>query len=694
MKNILLYPNAFVDNDGYSPPMYWNSEAGRYDFIFSSYGQMFTASSYSPAAGDYLEARLENRGTSTVSIYVSNGSINEMFELAAGETRLMKVENLEAEPLNFTIQVRTGNIYAIDMAMTPIVQDDSGGGDLPGGADTYSLKGFLSFGSLVDNVDHKVALLGELSVRSMTYSRDRELFATGTCGATGTAITATVFSSRSAADGKVTTPPEYGDLLSRMGAWMWNEALNGTFTANGEEFRQYLLAEYGTVLREVTIGPMLQQGQVWLPESITFYPLADELISDNVPAYLSRGRVKVWLSNAAFSTQYDEYSYEFLAPVDTLDDFFKVRAQVEQIVASRTDEEVFQKLQALANGDPYTILRSIMFEYRDPDDPTYRLPTNWRFIIYGAAGDNIDAIKERLIEWILENSEHTREEWAEIFPDIFTSTEFILIPLMNQYAIPNKTIEPGMYSPTVLMVRGQEIARRMAIGTKYTQAHIDSVLSVVPTTYKTVTVLAVGGPENRDGVNKFYDQWKDYINVPTTSIDYDRMDPVTSAFVARMHMLLKIAEEMTEFSDIPIGFTRLTRKALDGTTVLYVVTNYNNVQYLAASKYSVSRLFPPASETPLRLTVQGVDDVDTLQNGRPDETYHELFRAMGGQGPYTYSLPAGLPDKVESHSIDPVTGAYTATFLRSGQTTITVIATDANGNRVQKAFSLYVIELT
>lgn len=706
--NFFKNPNAFYDDFGNSPPEGYSESNG--SIAVTGVGQVTLQSGDSPmpSAGDVLRMKVTNRGTGPVAVYPSQSSApmpwDDYFELEAGQSLVYEHDLVGSYPIRLNFSVRTGNVYAIDV----LLEDPEGGngGQQPDpveGADTYSLKGFFSFGALTDNDERAVAPLGELSVRSQTFSRDRELFTTGVAGSNSTAITATIFSSRSTADGPVDTPLTIGDMLASMGAWMWNEAGNGSFTSNPEIFRQALLAEYGTRIYDLNVGTMIQQGTIWLPESVTFYVFEEQpqtmqaMVADGrvdpSPGYLSKARVKMWLANAAFATQYDEYSFEFLAPVDTLDDFFKTRGQVEELVAKRTDEEVFLKLQQLADGDPYTLAKSIMFEFRDPTDPTYRLPTNWRFLIWGAAGDNIDAIKERLIEWILDNSEHTREEWAEIFPDIFTSTEFILIPVYNPMAIPNKTLEPGMYSPVVEVARANPLARKFSIGTAYTDAHVDRVNTVVPTSYKTLSLLAVGGPQNRDGVNKFFDQWTDYLAIATSNLDFDRMDPVTQGFIGKLHMLMKIAEEMTEFSDIPAGFTRLKRQKTDGTVVMYVVASYENVQYLVVSKYSFNRLSPPVTSSPLRVTVQGVEGVTTLENGEPEQEYQELFRALGGTAPYTYSLPDAPHAYIEAQSIDPVTGIYRATFRRGGQIKLRVSATDATGAVATTEFDLYVREL-
>ncbi len=692
MSNLLLNPSFFVDNNGNTPPAQW--DGAKYSFIYSEqgYDSIYSGPQLSVAVGDTLQGSLVNHAENDLTIYVTLNSTQVLVHtIAPGATYALNVTFAQAGYIN--MQFTATGVYSMDAVLTPTgLPIEDGDDENPNGADTYSAKGFLSFGAMVNNTNRQVAALGELSVYSQTFARDRELFSTGSGGSTDTAITAAIFSSASAADGDVDVPVQYGELLAEIGAWVYTQANDGAFTSNPETFRQAVLAEFESKLYQLSVGAIVQQGTIFLPESMTFYLNANAVVTTGpVPAYLERSRIKLWLSDAAFKSQYDEFSYEFIAPVDVLDDLFKTRDQVEAAVARRTQSELMLKIQTLADGDPYTVLKSENFDKHDPDDISYRLPTNWTFLIYGAAGDNIDAIKEKLIEWILDNSTHTREEWAEIYPDIFTSTEFILAPFWTSYAIPNQTLEQGVYSPTATLNHARAVARATAVGTKYTAAHVDSVASYVATTYKSLAMVVTGGPENRDGINRFYAQFKDYIAVNTTSIDFDRMQKTTQDWVAMMYALLKVAEEMTEFSDIPAGMTRLRRTDASGNSVLYVVKSYRNVQYLVVSKLSMNKYFPPVEVAPLQLSCEGIEGVTTMPNGEQFEPYTSRFQAIGGVGPMTYSLAQSLPDKISTHQVDPVSGEYNALFDASGSTKVTASVVDSTGARATVEFDLYIL---
>jgi hypothetical protein len=567
-------------------------------------------------------------------------------------------------------------------------------------ADTYSLKGFVSVGAFADNVRGEIAPLGELSLQSATYSKDRAIYAVAADASNSTTLELSVFSSRTPANPTYGVPAAYQVLLLDIIKWCHKESMDGTLTNNAEACRQALMAQFDGLIVDAVSGPMIQQGTIWMPASLTFYIAHDALGAEWSPeedADLERSRAKLWFADSAFSTEYDEHAIEFVAPIanDRLDDFFLLADQVETSVKARKLEELMILVHQAKDGNPETKIRTIEFEYHDPADPDWTLATNWTFVIYGIAGDNIDTIKEELSNWILDNSTHTREEWAAIFPDIFTSTEFIITPMWSQYAIPNETLQDGVYSPIVNVQNGLNIARESSTGTSYTQNHIDDVLAVVGCPFKSIALLVVGGPENREGHDRFEEVWADYIAVMTSSLDFNRMQPETQQWVQMLQAMLLTAETMTDFSDLPQApypMTRLRRTNAAGKTFMYVVCNFDNTQYLVASRQSVQQHFPPRGVDELRLTTEGAEGVTAMPNADTnDTTYSTTFVAVGGTQPYQYELVSVSDvNLLAGAAVDPDTGEFTADAIAGGDIQVTVKVTDDNGTVAIKAFTLHI----
>jgi hypothetical protein len=95
-------------------------------------------------------------------------------------------------------------------------------------------------------------------------------------------------------------------------------------------------------------------------------------------------------------------------------------------------------------------------------------------------------------------------------------------------------------------------------------------------------LAVVGGPENRDGIDQFIERYPDYINVPTTHVDFMQMKEETRQFCLILAEMLMHAEEMTRDSGVPTGFNRLIRD-----DVVYIAKSFNKFLYLVVTKYSV-----------------------------------------------------------------------------------------------------------
>ena len=567
-------------------------------------------------------------------------------------------------------------------------------------ADTFSLKGFVSVGAFADNVRDETAPLGELSLQSATYSKDRALYATTSEGTNPTSLELAVFSCRTTDNTAYAVPVAYQTLLLDLIRWAHAQGIGGVFSNDAEACRQAFMAEYDGKITDAVVGPMVQQDTVWLPSSITFYVNHTAVGTGWTPeedADLDRSRVKLWFADSAFSTEYDEHAIEFIAPIasDRLDDFFLLADQVETKVKARTLEELMILIHETKDSKPETKIRTLEFLYHDPQDATWKLATNWTFVIYGIAGDNIDTIKEELANWILANSTHAREEWATIFPDIFTSTEFIITPMWSQYAIPNETLKDGVYSPVVNVQNALSVARRTCTGTAYTQAHIDEVAAIVGCPFKSISLLTVGGPQNRDGKDRFEEVWPDYIAVMTSSLDFNRMQPETQQWVQMLQAMLVTAESMTDFSDLPQSpypMTRLKRTNAAGEQYMYLVCNFDNIQYLVVSRQSVQQFFPPRGVDQLRITSEGAEGVTAMPNANTaNGTYSTTFVGIGGTQPYHYELVSVSDINIlESAQIDPDTGEFTGNPTAGGDIQVVIKITDENGTTATQTFTLHI----
>lgn len=432
----------------------------------------------------------------------------------------------------------------------------------------YSLKGFIAISALEDNAVGNVAPLGELSTKGRTYTREIGKY---TDEGLYPGLSLVAFTSKFTDTGSVKAPDVFVNNTLAIANWAYQEALAGRTSDSESEFISALNNEFAAEAEGVSAGPMVYDGSLWLPEFLTF------TLRQTVAGVDTDNEVRVWFADEAFRNQYDEFEILVVPPIDNLDSFFGNTQDVNPLLQGQDVQSTFDKVTQVTGGDPYTLLRVEEYDWIDPFDSESKLQTNWTVVIYGKAGDNVDFIRQALTEYILANSTHTREEWLEVLPELFRVTEFIIAPLWEQYSIPNQTLQAGIYRPSGRVLNLTAKARQACVG--YPDSHVEQNVEYVNFIYKSLGLLICGGPENLGGVTRFSQQFSDFILVPTSSADFNRMSPVTQDWVMTLYEGIVEAETALEFTSLPSGYSALVRDGL-----LYVVFRKDNINYLIVAK--------------------------------------------------------------------------------------------------------------
>lgn len=426
--------------------------------------------------------------------------------------------------------------------------------------DMYNLKGFIAFPIMTDNAVGKVAALGEISKDSLTYAKETGLYK-------NTRYQRTIlhaFLSRDSVEGDLIVPDEYYLAALEIGELTFSLAHDGIISANRTQAIYDYQTEFEDRLDNIELGGMITNGDLWMPEWISF-SLKD-----------TQSFVRLWFSDESFSAQYDDYEYVFIPPIPNIDDFFLERSQVLRLLAENNVKRIVEQIDTVRGKNPYTLLRTEEYSWND------EISTDWTVMIYGRYGNDPDRIRQALIDWILENSSHSRDEWLDLFPDIFTPTEFILIPFWHRFAIPNQTIQSGLNSPTIPLGDAQEIAETLTAGIGYDYRYLMANSTIGQTPYRTLGFLAVASEANRNSVTNFLELYPDYIGLPLTSRDFGRLSDRTQCWTHMFLDLLKVGENMSEFTIIPPGYSRIVRNG-----ITYAAKDFEGMIYLLATRQSV-----------------------------------------------------------------------------------------------------------
>jgi hypothetical protein len=472
--------------------------------------------------------------------------------------------------------------------------------------DKIVLKGFVQINSLIDNHSSTVAPVGEMSPISKTFSREQAIYTTADAQGVNLIALSVKYGDEVLVDlneGNLTetlgaTWTDHTSNLLEICEWVIVQAKAGRFSQNVESFRNQFITQWGEVYTLNDSGFMVAGVSLWCPGYID--------ISWNIEGALQNTN-KIWFASEAFDAQYDDYEIVPVPPITDLDNFFTGFTNVKNIVKAIKLSDVMENVNIVKDGYPETTIVTNSFEWVDPINSTLTYPVDWTVVVYGPAGENLDSIKEAIIAYVLQNSTHTRTEWEVIFPDIFTATEFIITPMWNNYSIPNRELETGLYSPVVSVEDAFLLSNATAKGTGYTSEHVRSVLQVAPNPYKSLALSIIGGPKNRNGINRFNLQFKDYLSVASTHLDFRRMNVTTRDFVFILSGMLKYAEAMTLTSSVPREHTRAVR---DG--IVYLSRTYDRVQYLVVTKYSLND--PTTGIPDLLLDGDGYELIDEEAN--------------------------------------------------------------------------------
>lgn len=424
----------------------------------------------------------------------------------------------------------------------------------------YSLKGFVEFAGLASNTPGVVAKIGELSSLAMTYSKEKGFYDS----VTYKDVEITSFSSKQDAN-KVEIPASVKTKVFDVVAWLYGQMIATSNTQDRTTLLSMLANTFGTTAEQIECGTIVTDGTLYVPEWLAWKVVGSE------------SYIRLWFTDESFRTQYDEYEIVVVPALVKLDNFFLPASDVETYLKAMTTNLMVDRMQIAKAGYPETIMRVETYDYIAPGNPDFKVPSRWGVLIYGEAGNNVDAIKDAIVNYVLANSTHPRTEWVNILPDLFKRTEFIFTPLYTQYGIPNRTLEAGVYSPLIKLPDAKAAAKKTA--SKYPQAHIDNYISFMGHPYKSLALVILGGPENRQGKFYFTDFYPDFISVNTSSIDFNRMSQETQDIANMLADMIYEAESVTKFSVLPFGMTKLIRD-----NILFVVRTVNNVQFLVAAK--------------------------------------------------------------------------------------------------------------
>lgn len=439
-----------------------------------------------------------------------------------------------------------------------------------------TIKAFATHSQFTTNTENQTHPFGELTTFSRSYEKDIAIFPHDT----DKAITLNVFKSL---DGRTVTPPNSNmvSLTLDIAQWVYNHVLNKAGEINKQEMLPALLVDFQGRAERFNVGNVVNDGRYHCVEWISWHdPVGNEY--------------RLWFSDAAFRVEYENFTIEIVPPVENLNIFFSTPEAIKEELKRFPIDVLSRKANVKKSDKPVTVFRVDIFDWvsNRPDVPN--IPTNWYILIWGDAGDNIDSVKDALRDYILTHSasQHNEQAWKRIFPDIFNRSEFVIVPQWNVFSNENKVREQAsLYSPFSNL---KDLTKKYVkpFVPNYKATHVDEHTQIVGLYYRAIVGYVIGSEENRDNKYKLQDIFPDYIDVSSTSTDFNYMSKNTQDFSIALQKMLAFAETMTEFTELPRDsdgeklFTRVKR----GEHV-YLVYKHGNFNFLVLSKASLIAQF-------------------------------------------------------------------------------------------------------
>ena len=427
-------------------------------------------------------------------------------------------------------------------------------------------KGFVEIGALPSNSPNVVAPVGELSANSRTFAKDIKVFSGPNFD-----VTVLGFSCKNS-NGVIDVPSFIEGRCVEIAEWVASRQKNLGDNESVVDFKLAIEAHFVQSCKEFIIGDMVVAGNgKSYPGFVTFG------CSDY---FADEATITLYFADEVFRQMYDEYVIDVIAPTTPLDRFFGNYTDVVADLATVTMLDTLDRIQVARSIYPETILTAEEYFYINPNNPLNKTKTTWTFLIYGPRGNDPDAIKYALIDYISRNSSRNTAAWQTIFPDIFRSTEFIIVPHWKNVAIQEMQLTAGIYSPMVRM--SEQLAAMKSLLPEIMADHITNKLSFMGHPYKSLGLSVVSNHENREGKWFITDVFPDLICVSSTSYDFNRMSAVTRSFLEKLADMIYRAESATKDTLLPSGYRTTTRNG-----VVYITMTYQNVRYLVATRKSL-----------------------------------------------------------------------------------------------------------
>lgn len=413
------------------------------------------------------------------------------------------------------------------------------------------LQGFYSMPEMADNSEsNKIAYFGELAPLTRTFTKDEKNFAFEA----NPGVELVTFQTLDDMKVSVTPGTAFQRVVVSLGFWILTQYKGNKIPNNSrlQEFINAISVEFPS-LQDIKIG------------SIS----ANETGTRNCIDWISftqadgnfKWNCKIWCSNRHMFSEYEAGELHVIPPLEPVDGLQNSHPTLVNLLARVRPAQIIEKMDSIQGKHRATSTRTVQLTWHDPNDSTVTEVTNWYVVVYGNLINDLDLIKNAIRDYLSQNSGY--QNWDKVYPELYSSNEFVYIPMYDDVAFPDSAIEDGALSSNVRTGNLSTIAQAR-IPNGYSQtANINTFmsehLSLMSHTYRTAMILTLSNPANRNSIFKLKQLYPDYRALPTTDVDFDRMSVQTKEWTVELAKALELAWRFRENDVAPDGYYKIKR---------------------------------------------------------------------------------------------------------------------------------------
>lgn len=432
---------------------------------------------------------------------------------------------------------------------------------------TLSCKGFIANSKLVNNKPKEIARFGELSTMARTFTTNLQQLSKPEYPG----IEVLIFSNFDDSNGvQQEVHANYKTVLLDFSNWLYDTSITFGPSTTQQDVVAAINNRFNGQLTQIVVDPLIYDGFRYLPTRVSF-----NMHIANMP---EMGTV-LWLADSEFRSGdgYDEFEIRIVPPLDNVDIFLGSYAVIQDALADVTSARDQGRIEAAAQGDPYTAVVPMEINWIDPTEPSRVIPTTWYAIVYGPRGTASDVTLDKTVDYILDHSASDIANWRLVFPDLFRITRFMMIPNWQKAAMEGRTGMPTIYSP--IMSQANINSAKDRVDTIANGAYFLEGMESFNHPYRSLGLTSFPGNDNRNNALSLWQAYPDYIAAEPMHEDWNRQREKTKQFSNRMGELIRQSEAY-----LPGVVPRPGFRVVNITNTLFISTKFDNIEFLMLAK--------------------------------------------------------------------------------------------------------------